>query len=360
MDESGDGGPKGEDPWTGEKRPHAGSGAGKGAGEREDPWTAPVKRSAQPPTDEETWAREALERLAREALKEQRRSRRWSIFFRISFLLYAVVFLILLLPERERLPAAGAEHTALVEITGIISADSEANADDIVAGLRQAFDHPATRGVVLRLNSPGGSPVQAARVYREIRRLKEKHPDVPVIAVADELCASAAYYIASAADEIYADGSSLVGSIGVRLDAFGFVETMKKLGVERRLFTAGEHKGFLDPFLPLDPEDAAHVESLLADTYRQFVEAVKAGRGERLSQEVDLFNGWVWTGRQAKELGLVDGLASVGEVAREVVGVERVVDFTRRESYLDRLARRLGGAVAERLASELFYLNGLR
>ncbi len=357
MDESGDGGaPKGEDPWTGGKRPSAESSGGK-----EDPWTAPLKRPASSPEDDETWARQALERLAHEALKEQRRSRRWSIFFRLAFLFYAVIFLALLIPEKERLPAdGGTGHTALVEISGIIAPDGEANADDIVAGLRQAFGHPGTRGVVLRLNSPGGSPVQAARVYREIRRLKEKHPDVPVIAVADELCASAAYYIASAADEIYADGSSLVGSIGVRLDAFGFVETMKKLGVERRLFTAGEHKGFLDPFLPLDPEDAAHVESLLADTYEQFVEAVKAGRGERLSQEVDLFNGWVWTGRQAKELGLVDGLASVGEVAREVVGVERVVDFTRRESYLDRLARRLGGAVAERLASELFYLNAFR
>lgn len=322
-----------------------------------DPWTAPVadpepKHEAPKAQrgDDEGWAREALERLASEALKEQRRSRRWSIFFRAAFLVYGLLFLVLLVPEEEVVPGTG-PITALVEVSGVIAADSPANADDIVAGLRDAFEHERTRGVILRFNSPGGSPVQASRVYREIRRLKEKYPDKPVIAVADELCASAAYFMAVAADQIYADGTSLVGSIGVLSDGFGFVDTMRKLGVERRLFTAGEHKGFLDPFSPLKEEDAAHLRRILEDTYEQFVQAVKEGRGERLSDDPQIFSGWIWTGRQALELGLVDGLGSTGQVAREVIGAERVVDFTRREDYFERLARRIGTAMADHLAT---------
>ncbi len=291
-----------------------------------------------------------LERIALEGLREQRRARRWSVFFRLAFLAYLVALLGVLIAGREAAaPLPGGRYTALVELKGEIAADGPASADSIVRGLRAAFEHERTAGVILRINSPGGSPVQAGQIYDEIRRLREAHPDVPLYAVVTDIAASGAYYVAAAADEIYADKASLVGSIGVLMDGFGFTEAMRKLGIERRLLTAGERKGFLDPFSPARPEDIAHMKRLLEQVHRQFIRAVREGRGDRLKDDPRIFSGLIWTGEEAVRLGLVDGLGSAGYVAREVIGAERIVDFTPKEDFLERLTERLGAAVARAL-----------
>ena len=292
-----------------------------------------------------------LERIALEGLREQRRARRWSVFFKLAFLAYLVALLGVLLAGRETAaPLPGGRHTALVELRGEIAADAPASADTIVRGLRAAFGHERTAGVILRINSPGGSPVQAGQIYDEIRRLREAHPDVPLYAVVTDIAASGAYYVAAAADEIYADKASLVDSIGVLMDGFGFTEAMRKLGIERRLLTAGERKGFLDPFSPARPEDLAHMKRLLEQVHAQFVKAVREGRGDRLKDDPQIFSGLIWTGEEAVRLGLVDGLGIAGYVAREVIGAERIVDFTPKEDFLERLTERLGAAVARALA----------
>jgi protease-4 len=239
----------------------------------------------------------------------------------------------------------GDKHTALVDIRGVISMETEANADYIASGLRAAFEDKNTAGVILRINSPGGSPVQSGYVNDEIRRLRLKYPDIPLYAVIGDLCASGGYYIASAADQIYADKASLVGSIGVIMSGFGFVESIKKLGVERRVRHAGKNKAFLDPFSPQKEEDVAHIDELLDDIYQQFIETVKQGRGDRLVKDEKIFSGLIWTGEQSLELGLVDALGSSSYVAREVIGVEDIVDFTYRENYLDRFAGSLGASI---------------
>lgn len=307
-------------------------------------------KTAEPVAPGEAFARE----LAREALAEQRRARRWSVFFKSLLFLYLFVLLLAGVPRGWFDFGFGRDHTALVEINGVIAAGAEASADNVVAGLRAAFEHGGTRGVILRINSPGGSPVQAGYINDEIRRLREEHPDIPVYAVIADVCASGGYYVAVAADEIYADKASIVGSIGVRMDGFGFVEAIDKLGIERRLLTAGEHKAFLDPFLPLDAEEVEHVRGVLEEIHRQFIDTVVAGRRDRLAEDHDaLFSGLVWTGVQGLELGLVDALGSASYVAREVIGVERIVDFTVRESYFARVGRSLGEALIERLTHDV-------
>ena len=307
------------------------------------------------------WERDLLNRLAFTALIEQRRTRRWGIFFKFALLAYGVVLLLLYLPADIFPGSTGEKHAALVDIQGAISDNSEASADRIITGLRAAFEDDNTLGVILRINSPGGSPVQAGYVSDEMTRLRSVHPDIPLYAVITDLCASGGYYIAAAADEIYADKSSLVGSIGVVMNGFGFVDAMHKLGIERRLLTAGEHKGFLDPFSPENPTEVAHVKSLLAEIHSQFIESVRKGRGDRLTGGDELFSGLIWTGERSVELGLVDGLASSSEVARELIGTEEVVDFTPKRQYLDFLAERLGaamvGAFASGLGSSLFGSN---
>lgn len=293
-----------------------------------------------------------VNQIAREFLVEQRRSRRWSVFFKLLLALYLFAFLLIYVAEELEIDAAGlpgAEHTALVDIEGVIAADTGASADHIVAGLRAAFDNDRTAGVIVRINSPGGSPVQAGYVNDEIRRLRAKHPDIPIYAVISDLCASGGYYIAVAADKIYADKASIVGSIGVVMAGFGFVEAIEKLGIERRMHHAGENKAFLDPFSPMKENDVQHVDALLKDIYGQFVDIVKKGRAGQLKVDDQIFSGLVWTGEQSLELGLVDGLGSAGYVAREIIGVEDIVDFTRRESYLDRFAKRLGTVLADRI-----------
>lgn len=304
--------------------------------------------------DKEAWERNLLERLAFASLDEQKKHRRWGIFFKLFFAGYLVLLLIMATrePIGEKVIPAG-DFAALVELNGIIMADSVASADMIVSGLRDAFKSKA-KGVILRTNSPGGSPVQSSYIYNEIQRLREKYPKKPVYAVIGDICASGCYYAVAGVDRIYANPSSIVGSIGVLMDGFGFVETMKKLGVERRLMTAGKNKALLDPFSPLNKKHQKHVQSMLDEMHAQFIDVVREGRDKNLKETPDLFSGLFWTGEQALELGLVDDIGSASEVARSKLGTEEIVDFTREESLLDRFANRIGAAMARTMESKLY------
>ncbi len=322
----------------------------------EDKWTttqpSQARTTAGAKEGSPEWERDVLKKLAFSAVDEQRRTRRWSIFFKVLMFGYLFTLLYLYLPSMDHGGLEGSKkHTALVEINGAIAADSEANADSIITGLRDAFEDANTAGVIIRINSPGGSPVQAGYINDEIKRLRGLHPDTPLYAVITDICASGGYYIAAAADKIYADKASLVGSIGVIMDGFGFVDTMKKLGVERRLLTAGDHKGFLDPFSPEKPEEVAHVKSLLDNIHQQFITTVKKGRGDRLKEDKNLFSGYIWTGEQGLQLGLVDALGSSSYVAREVIGAEDIVDFSQQPPLFQRFADRLGLAMAKAVSS---------
>jgi len=298
----------------------------------------------------ESWERGVLERLVRSVLDEQRRARRWGILFKSLGFLYLFVVLFLALgwlgAKDKALPG---KHTALVEINGVIAPDSQASAERVNAGLQDAFKDAKTVGVIVRLNSPGGSPVQAAQINGEMRRLRALYPKVPLYAVVEDICASGGYYVAVAADRIYVDQASIVGSIGVLMDGFGFTGTMQKLGVERRLLTAGDNKGFMDPFSPVNPRQKDYAEKLLAEVHRQFIDVVKQGRGKRLKETPELFSGLIWTGQKSIELGLADAVGSVDYVAREVIKAEDIVDFTAHENLIERFARRFGAATAEAL-----------
>lgn len=299
------------------------------------------------------WERDVLNRLAFASLNEQRRTRRWGIFFKSLLFVYVFAILFYIPSGWDAGKITPGKHTALVDLEGVISTNSPANADSIVGGLREAFKHKNTVAVILRINSPGGSPVQSGYVYDEIKRLREKYPDKKLYAVISDICASGGYYIAAAADEIYADKASIVGSIGVLMDGFGFVEAIDKLGVERRLLTAGKHKGVLDPFSPLKKSEVKHVQGLLDSIHQQFINKVKEGRGDRLSDSPDLFTGLFWNGEEGLKLGLVDGLGNSSYVAREVIGVEKIVDFTRKENFLDRFADQIGASMASMMATNL-------
>jgi protease-4 len=321
--------------------------------EQHESGSGPTSSSASPSGT--SWERDLLNRLAFASLNEERRRRRWSIFFRILFFgyLFAIFFMAMPDGDGESEGLIKKSHTAMVQINGMISDGTEANAEMIIKGLHKAFKDKRTKGVVLRVNSPGGSPVQSGIVYDEINRLKKLHPDIKVYAVIMDVGASGAYYIAAAADEIYVNQASVVGSIGVLMNGFGFVDSMKKLGIERRLLTAGENKGMLDPFSPLKERDVTHIRSVLEQIHQQFIKAVKDGRGSRLKEAPDLYSGKFWTGAQSIELGLADGLGDVDHVAREVIGVEDVVDFTVREDIFERFADRFGASVAAGLGEKL-------
>lgn len=307
------------------------------------------------------WERDTLNKVLFATLAEQRRARRWGIFFKALFFVYLFALLLIYLPEDLSGGSMSlGRHTALVEVEGVIAGNSNASADHIITGLRAAFKDKNTAGVILRINSPGGSPVQAGYINDEIVRLRAKYPRVPLYAVITDICASGGYYVAAAADKIYADKASIVGSIGVLMDGFGFVGTMEKLGVERRLLTAGDHKGFLDPFSPAKEDDVAHVETMLKNIHRQFIATVKQGRGDRLKESDGLYSGLVWTGEQGVEMGLVDALGSSSYVAREVIGAENIVDFTPRMNYLDRFAERIGLALSKTLLSSAQVWGGLK
>ncbi|MDO3722630.1 S49 family peptidase [Marinobacter sp. chi1] len=305
-----------------------------------------------PPESGRDW--KLIEKLVLSLQAEQRKSRRWGIFFK--FLTFAYLFALLFmfkLPVGDAIEGVTGKHTAVVAVDGPIAADELASADNVVGALRSAFEAENSAAVVLRINSPGGSPVQSGYIYDEIRRLRGEYPDKKVYAVISDIGASGAYYIASAADEIYANRASLVGSIGVVAGGFGFTEVMDKIGVERRLYTAGENKAFLDPFSPERQEEVSFWENVLENTHQQFIEAVKSGRGERLAEDERLFSGLVWSGEQAVELGLVDGLGSTSWVARQLVGEEELVDYSRRKSPLQNLVDQLGVAFGEGFAAQM-------
>ncbi len=299
--------------------------------------------------------RALIEKLLMAATQEQRRARRWGIFFKSLTFLY--LFVLLVMFSSNMFIGNGVKlsdsHTAVVEVNGIIAEGEMAGAEIIVQGLRKAFKDAGTRGVILQINSPGGSPVQAGYVYDEIKRLRELHSNIKVYAAIADLGASGGYYIAAAADEVYADKASLVGSIGVISSTFGFVELMDKLGVERRLYTAGDNKAFLDPFSPTNDREVEFWQEVLQVTHRQFIDKVREGRGDRLRETEGMFSGLIWSGEQALELGLIDGLGSAGYIARELIGEENVVNFTPRRSPLEQLTEKLGVAIGRSLASYL-------
>lgn len=292
------------------------------------------------------WERQTLEKLVFASLEEQKIKRRWGIVFKSLGFVYLFIVLFAVVDW-----GAGSEHqerhTALVNLTGTIEAKGEANAENLIAALDAAFEEKNAAGVILRINSPGGSPVQAGMVNDEIRRLRGKHPDKALYVVVEDMCASGGYFVAAAADKIFVNKASVVGSIGVLMDGFGFTGTMDKLGVERRLLTAGENKGFLDPFSPLGERQKLHAQSLLNNIHQQFIDVVKTGRGKRLKESPELFSGLMWTGEQSIQLGLADEYGSVDSVARDVIKAEKVLDYSVKDNIAERFAKRLGaGAVS--------------
>jgi len=311
---------------------------------------------ARPPAG---WERETLEQLAFASLREQQTARRWKNGLRLAWLLFAV--LVFWLGWNYNTPAANPSmpHTAMVAIKGEIASEGDASAENIMAAMRSALEDSGSRALVLLINSPGGSPVQAGLINDEIYRLKKLHGK-PVYAVVEESCASAAYYIAAAADQIYVDKASIVGSIGVLMDGFGFTGLMDKLGVERRLMTAGENKGFLDPFSPQTAAQRKHAQAMLNQIHEQFIGVVKTGRGDRLKESPEMFSGLFWTGQQAVDMGLADALGSLDSVARDVVKASEVVDYTRHENVAERLAKRFGAAMGEASVKALRTGSALR
>lgn len=321
----------------------------------QDPQDTPVT----PPPTSAAWERDTLERLAFATLREQQSARRWKNGMRMAWLLLAVLLLWMAWSYNTPATNPSQPHTAMVAIKGEIASEGEASADNIMAAMRAALEDSGSRALVLLINSPGGSPVQAGIINDEIHRLKKLH-DKPIYAVVEESCASAAYYIAAAADRIYVDKASIVGSIGVLMDGFGFTGLMDKLGIERRLMTAGENKGFLDPFSPQTEAQRKHAQAMLNQIHQQFIAVVKAGRGERLKETPEMFSGLFWTGQQAVEMGLADELGSLDGVAREVVKAADVVDYTRRENVAERLAKRFGAALGEASVKALRAAGALR
>lgn len=318
--------------------------AGKGGGERRSPG----------------WERDLLERLAFASLREQRRARRWGIFFKLLLVAYVAALAWVYWPNDLEALGPAKKHTALVDVEGVITEHARGGASIVNRSMKAALEDRNAKGVILRINSPGGSPVQAEAIYQEVRRLKEMHPDIPVYAVITDICASGGYYVAAAADRIYADPSSIVGSIGVRMGGFGFVRAMEKVGVERRLLTSGEHKALFDPFSPENPVEIRHLENMLEEIHERFIARVREGRGSRLVEDDQLFSGLIWTGARAKDLGLVDELGSTSYVAREVIGAEKIVNHTAKPDYLERLVDRFGVALGEGLSAVFGTTPGVR
>jgi protease-4 len=308
------------------------------------------------------WERELVTRLATAALKEQRRARLWGIFFKLLTFAYITFLLVMFVDWEGRADMSGGKkHTAMVELNGTIAPGSDASAERVTAALQAAFKDKNTQGVVLRINSPGGSPVQSQTIYDEMRRLRKKYPEIPLYAVVEDICASGGYFVAAGADRIYVGKASIVGSIGVLMNGFGFTGLMEKLGVERRLITAGENKAMLDPFSPLDEKDKQHVQALMKDVHEQFIGVVREGRGKRLKETPEMFSGLIWTGQKSIELGLADGIGSLESVARDVVKAEDIVDYTQKENIAEKFARRFGASAATALMEfALRYSPGIR
>jgi len=299
------------------------------------------------------WEREVIEKLALAAITEQTRARRWGIFFKSLVFVYLIVLSgVALYPKiSQGLGGDSKDHTAIVNVVGMIAEGKEANAESIIESLRNAVKDKHTKGIILHANSPGGSPVQSSYVYEEIKKIKKEHPSLPVYAVVSDICASGCYFIVSASDKIFVNPSSLVGSIGVLMDGFGFVDGMQKLGVERRLLTAGAHKAMLDPFSPTKEDETHYIQGLLNQVHQQFIGAVKAGRGDRLKENPDMFSGLVWTGEEGVKLGIVDGVGNQDYVAKELIGAETQVDFSQQEHLLDKIAGKLGTSFGQAIGS---------
>ena len=297
-------------------------------------------------SQDSSWQQQTIEKLALSGLKEQKTARRWSIFFKILTFAYLGLLLMMAFGWFGG-KSSSAPHTALIEVNGVIEAGGEVNADSFISSLREAYDATGTKGIILRFNTPGGSPVQAGIINDEIKRQKALHPKIPVYGVVEDICASGGYYIAVATDKIYVDKGSIVGSIGVLMDGYGFTEVMKKVGVERRLMTAGENKGMLDPFSPVNPKHEALAQAMLNEVHEQFKNVVREGRGSRLKETPETFSGLFWSGEQSIKLGLADGLGSADYVAREVIKQEDIIDYTYQETVVDRFAKRLGASMAK-------------
>jgi len=299
------------------------------------------------------WERDVIEKLALAAVTEQTRARRWSVFFKSLMFVYLIaLFVVAMYPKlKQDMGVDGKGHTAVIDVVGVIAENKDATAENIIESLRNAVKDKNTKGIILHANSPGGSPVQSSYVYDEIRKIKKDHPDLPIYAVVSDICASGCYYIASASDKIFVNQASLVGSIGVLMDGFGFVDIMEKMGVERRLLTAGAHKAMLDPFSPPKEDETRYMQGLLDQVHQQFIGAVKAGRGDRLKETPEMFSGLVWTGEEGVKLGIADAFGSDDYVAREIIGAEELVDFTREERLLDRLAGKLGATFGQAIGS---------
>ncbi|MGZ5087541.1 MAG: S49 family peptidase [Usitatibacter sp.] len=294
-----------------------------------------------------SWERAVLERVALQALQEQRRARQWSALFKLLWFILAFAIVSAWLgwigpSSKDSLGAGVGRHTALVDLDGVIAPETKASADKVIKSLNRAFKDSNTQGVVLRINSPGGSPVQAGYINDEMRRLRAKYPKTPLYVVVQDLCASGGYYVAVAAEKIYVDKASLIGSIGVIIGSFGFTGAMEKLGIERRAYASGPNKDFLDPFLPENPSHREQAQQMIGEIHQQFVSVVRQGRGARLKETPEMFTGLVWTGERSVALGLADGLGSLDYVAREVIKAEKIVDYSPKDNVFEQLSERLG------------------
>lgn len=313
--------------------------------QEEHPQTSEPKQAAS----SSDWAMRTIEKMALSGLQEQKTARRWSILFKSLTFIYLFFLLMMMLGWVGQSKNASTAHTALIDLSGVIEAGGQVNADAVISSLNDAYDNKGTKGIILRINSPGGSPVQAGIINDEIHRQRKLHPDIPVYAVVEDICASGGYYIAVAADKIFVDKASIVGSIGVLMDGYGFTEIMKKVGVERRLMTAGTNKGMLDPFSPVNPKQQALAQSMLDQIHQQFIRVVREGRGNRLKENEETFSGLFWNGEESIKLGLADAEGSADYVAREVIKQADIVDFTYQETVVDRFAKKLGASMAQEL-----------
>ncbi len=301
------------------------------------------------------WEREVLEKIALAAVTEQTRARRWGVFFKsLTFLYIAILIGVAIVPDiKKEIGGNGKDHTAVIDIVGVIAEGQDVNAENVIKSLRAAVKDKNTKGIILHSNSPGGSPVQSAYIYDEIKNIKKANPKLPIYAVVSDICASGCYYIAAASDKIFVSPASLIGSIGVLMDGFGFVDTMKNLGVERRLLTAGAHKAMLDPFSPSKAEENQYMQGLINQVHQQFITAVKDGRGNRLKETPDMFSGLVWTGEEGVKLGIADAYGNDRSVAKELIGADKLVDFTESEQFFDKVMGKMGSSFGHALASVL-------
>ena len=300
------------------------------------------------------WEREILEKVALAAIAEQTRARRWGIVFKTLTFLYLAAVLFAMSPNAKKdMGGSGKEHTAVIDIVGMIAEGKDVTADSVIKSLRAAVKDKNTKGIILHANSPGGSPVQSHYIYTEIRNIKKQNPKLPIYAVVSDICASGCYYIASASDKIFVSPASLIGSIGVLMDGFGFVDTMKNIGIERRLITAGTHKAMLDPFSPSKPEETAYIQGLINQVHGQFITAVKEGRGNRLKETPDMFSGLVWTGEESIKNGIADAYGDDRTVAKDLIGAEKLEDFTQKEELFDKLVGKMGAAFGHALSSSV-------